>query len=213
MLEVSEIFCSLQGESTFAGLPCVFVRLAGCNLECSYCDTGYARRAGSGRPQALDEILTAVAGFGCDLVEVTGGEPLLQSETPKLLDALLDCGYTVLVETNGSRPLAGLDARLHLIVDIKTPGSGMQESFAAANLAALLPHHQVKFVLVDEADFHWCRAFIQKHLADHPEIILSPVSASLPPARLAGLILENRLKVRLQLQLHKLIWPADERGR
>ena len=213
MLQVSEIFCSLQGESTFAGLPCVFVRLAGCNLDCGYCDTGYARRPEAGRPRAVEDILTEVAGFGFTLVEVTGGEPLLQAETPELLQKLLDRDHTVLVETNGSLPIADLDPRLHLIVDIKTPGSGMADRFLAANLAALRPHHQVKFVLVDENDFFWCRDFIRRHLAGHREIILSPVTASLAADRLAELILENRLPVRLQLQLHKLIWPGDERGR
>ena len=213
MLRLSEIFCSLQGESTFAGLPCVFVRLAGCNLDCSYCDTGYARSPAAGRDWKIDGILERVAEFGIDLVEVTGGEPLLQAATPRLLAGLLDRGYTVLVETNGSRSLAGLDSRLHLIVDVKTPGSGMEGSFRPENLAALRPHDQVKFVLVDEDDFYWSRDFIRKNLARHPEIIFSPVVDSLAPERLARLILENRLRARLQLQLHKLIWPRDERGR
>jgi 7-carboxy-7-deazaguanine synthase len=213
MLRVSEIFASIQGESTFAGLPCVFVRLAGCNLNCTYCDTAYARPATAGIPMSVPEIISAVRESALSVVEVTGGEPLLQEETPVLLRELLDLGFTVLVETNGSQPLSGLDPRLHLVVDVKTPGSGMAESFRPENLAALRPHHQLKFVLVDESDFYWSRDFIRHHPGLPSEIIFSPVTTTLAPARLAELILENRLEVRLQLQLHKNIWPTDERGR
>ncbi|MBN2809697.1 MAG: radical SAM protein [Deltaproteobacteria bacterium] len=215
MLSLSEIFCSLQGESTFAGLPCVFVRLAGCNLSCAYCDTGYAARKSDGVEITLAEIVDRVAVYRVPLVEVTGGEPLLQGQTPELVRSLLDLGYTVLVETNGSLDISSLDLRAHLIVDVKTPGSGMVDSFHQPNLACLQPHHQIKFVLVDAADFFWSLDFIKQHLIflAGKEIIFSPVVASFQPAELAGLILQHRVRVRLQLQLHTLLWPASERGR
>ncbi len=213
MLKLSEIFYSLQGESTFSGLPCVFVRLAGCNLNCSYCDTDYARRSDQGTAATPGEIVSRVEEFGVGLVEITGGEPLHQSATPELCEMLLARGYTVLLESNGSLDISPLDPRVHLVLDVKTPGSGMGESFRLANLAALQSHHQVKFVLVDEADFFWSLDFIRRRLAGHPTIIFSPVVAGLAPARLAELMLEHRVPARLQLQLHKQLWPGEERGR
>ncbi|HDS15732.1 MAG TPA: radical SAM protein [Proteobacteria bacterium] len=213
MLRVSEIFASLQGESTFVGLPCVFVRLAGCNLACRYCDTGYAREALAGERLSLDEIVERVMAFGLDLVEVTGGEPLLQSESSALIRLLLEKKLTVLVETNGSQDISTIDARAHLIIDVKTPGSGMAGSFRRQNLAALQKHHQIKFVLCDEDDFFWSAEFVENFLPPWIEVLLSPVTSSLPASRLAELMLERRVKARLQLQLHKIIWPADERER
>jgi len=212
MLQVSEIFYSLQGESTFAGLPCVFVRLAGCNLRCRYCDTRYARSPEGGRALTLAEIVDRVAAYDVPLVEVTGGEPLCQAKTPELLERLLDRGFTLLVETNGSCPIADLDPRLNLILDVKAPGSGEEGSFHLPNLAALQPHHQLKFVLVDESDFFWSRDFLLRH-KPRVEVLFSPLPESLRPARLAELILEHRVPARLQLQLHKLIWPEVGRGR
>ena len=215
MLKLSEIFCSLQGESTFVGLPCVFVRLAGCNLDCRYCDTGYAHQDVDGEKVSIQEILDQVSSCKIPLVELTGGEPLLQQETPELVRYLLDLDYTVLVETNGSLDIRPLDRRAHLIVDIKTPGSGMVESFYLPNLDLLQPHHQIKFVLVDEADFFWSLDFIKQHLPKlkYKEIIFSPVVISFKPADLAELMLEYRVRARLQLQLHTLLWPDSDRGR
>lgn len=215
MLSLSEIFCSLQGESTFVGLPCVFVRLAGCNLDCRYCDTGYARQDDDCEKLSIQEIADRVSSYMVPLVELTGGEPLLQQETPELVRYLLDLDYTVLVETNGSLDIRPLDRRAHLIVDIKTPGSGMAESFHLPNLDLLQPHHQIKFVMVDEADFFWSLDFIRQHLPKlkDKEIIFSPVLTSFKPAALAELMLEYRVRARLQLQLHSLLWPDSDRGR
>ena len=213
MLSLSEIFCSLQGESTFVGLPCVFVRLAGCNLDCCYCDTGYARQDANGEKISIQEIVDRVSGYKVPLVELTGGEPLLQKETSELVRHLLEMDYTVLVETNGSLDISLLDRRAHLIVDIKTPGSGMAGSFQMANLAFLQPHHQIKFVLVNEADFFWSLDFINNHLKKCKEILFSPVVASFKPDILAELMLNYRVRARLQLQLHTLLWPDCNRGR
>ena len=215
MLCLSEIFCSIQGESTFVGLPCVFVRLAGCNLDCSYCDTGYARLDDDSEKLSIQEIADRVFDYMVPLVELTGGEPLLQQETPELIHYLLGLDYTVLVETNGSLDISPLDRRAHLIVDIKTPGSGMVESFHLPNLDILQPHHQIKFVLVDEADFFWSLDFIKQHLPKlkYKEIIFSPVATSFKPVVLAELMLKYRVRARLQLQLHTLLWPGSDRGR
>ncbi|MEA1922134.1 MAG: radical SAM protein [Pseudomonadota bacterium] len=215
MLNLSEIFCSLQGESTFAGLPCVFVRLAGCNLDCSYCDTGYAKTLDDSEKVTIQAIIDRVSGYKVPLVELTGGEPLLQKETPELVQQLLELNYTVLVETNGSLDISLIDRRAHLIVDIKTPGSGMAESFHRPNLSLLQPHHQIKFVLLSEADFFWSLNFIKQFLpnAETKEIIFSPVTSSFEPAALAELMLKHQVQARLQLQLHTILWPNCDRGR
>ncbi len=195
------------------GLPCVFVRLAGCNLDCRYCDTDYARTVADGEKVPIQEIVDRVSDYKVPLVELTGGEPLLQKETSELVWQLLEMDYTVLVETNGSLDFSPIDRRAHLIVDIKTPGSGMTESFHMANLALLQPHYQIKFVLVDEADFFWSLNFIKQYLPEDREIIFSPVVASFKPVVLAELMLEYRVRARLQLQLHTLLWPDYNRGR
>ncbi len=215
MLNLSEIFCSIQGESTFVGLPCVFVRLAGCNLDCSYCDTGYARQDDGCEKLSIQEVAGRVSDFMVPLVEITGGEPLLQQETLGLARHLLDLDYTVLIETNGSLAITPIDPRVHLIIDIKTPGSGMADSLHLPNLDYLQSHHQIKFVLVDEADFFWSLDFIKQHLSQlkYKEIIFSPVITSFQPADLAELMLEYRVRARLQLQLHTLLWPDCNRGR
>ena len=215
MLNLSEIFYSLQGESTFAGLPCLFVRLAGCNLACSYCDTEYARSETAGEPVTVAEVMARVLEYRVSLVEITGGEPLLQKDTRELVKELLAKDFTVLVETNGSLNIDDIDPRAHLIVDVKTPGSKMGTSFDRANLNLLQSHHQLKFVLVDEADFFWSLDFIANQHAKigHLETIFSPVTASFAPTRLAKLMLEHRVKARLQLQLHTLLWPESLRGR
>ncbi len=215
MLSLSEIFFSLQGESTFAGLPCLFVRLAGCNLNCSFCDTRYARQEIDGEKVSISEIVNRVSAYQVFLLELTGGEPLLQPETPELIRTLLDLDYTVLVETNGSQDIRHLDNRAHLIIDVKTPGSGMAESFYLPNLTFLQSHYQIKFVLCDEDDFFWSMAFIKQYQLQlkYKEIIFSPVVSSFMPARLAELMLEHRVQARLQLQLHTLLWPDCNRGR
>ena len=201
-LRISEIFYSLQGESTQAGRPCVFVRLAGCDLACAYCDTPAARQDGT--EMTVEQVLGAVARFDCPMVEVTGGEPLQQPDAPELCRRLADAGYRVLLETNGSRPLAGLDPRVIRIMDVKTPGSGMAVSFDSGNLACLCPPDQVKFVLTGEADYEWARQFLRDHpLPDGVEALFSPVTPGLDPAALARWILRDRLAVRLQVQLHK----------
>ncbi len=216
MLKVAEIFCSIQGESTFAGLPCVFVRLAGCNLSCSYCDTVYARTAADPGTLRLDleEIVNRVLAFRVPLVEITGGEPLLQPQVHELAARLLAAGCRVLLETNGSCPIAGVDPRVTVIMDVKTPGSGEGMSLLPANLDCLRPHHQVKFVLTGEDDFHWSAAFCRRRLAAFAgEILFSPAAGTFEPRRLAELILAARLPVRLQLQLHRCLWPDVSRGR
>jgi 7-carboxy-7-deazaguanine synthase len=215
MLKLSEIFYSLQGESTFAGLPCLFVRLAGCNLNCSYCDTGYARTDESGEMISIADVVDQLLKYRVSLVEITGGEPLLQEATPRLVKSLIEHNFTVLLETNGSLSIAAIDPLAHLIIDVKTPGSMMVTSFNYDNLARLQPHHQLKFVLVDEDDFFWSLDFISKYRTEITplEIIFSPVTTSFDPAALAELMLEHRVKARLQLQLHTRIWPEDSRGR
>ncbi len=215
MLNLSEIFYSLQGESTFAGLPCLFVRLAGCNLDCSYCDTGYARSPVAGEMVSVAEIVARLAGYQVSLVEITGGEPLLQPEVAGLVDKLLDLNFTVLLETNGSLSIAGIDPGVFFIIDVKTPGSKVATGFNVANLTLLQPHHQLKFVMVDEADFFWSLDFLTQHKAEigQLETIFSPVVSSFAPARLAELMLEHQVNARLQLQLHTRLWPDCDRGR
>ena len=213
-LRVSEIFLSLQGESTRMGLPCAFVRLAGCNLDCTWCDTPYARGAEDGEPMALDAILAELALLGCPRVEVTGGEPMTQPATPQLLAALCEAGYETLLETNGSLDLSGLDPRVRKIVDVKCPSSGAAEAMCWANFDGLSGSDEVKFVLADRADFDYaCHVVRDRNLTDHCAVHFSPVAGRLEPARLAEWILETGLDVRLGLQLHKILWPGEDRGR
>jgi len=214
MLQVTEIFRSIQGESTFAGLPCVFVRLSGCNLACRWCDTGYARaaHAADSRGMSIAAICSAVASLGAGLVEVTGGEPLLQSETPQLLLALQQCQRTVLLETNGSIALP-VQRCWHTIMDIKCPGSGESERMHWPNLQLLRAGDEVKFVIADAADFAWALTIIrQQHQlwASGVAVLMSPVGVH--PTQLAEWILASGESIRLQLQLHKIIWPQIERG-
>ncbi|RLB73384.1 MAG: 7-carboxy-7-deazaguanine synthase QueE [Deltaproteobacteria bacterium] len=215
MLNLSEIFYSLQGESTFAGLPCLFVRLAGCNLNCAYCDTGYARSVDGGEEVSVAEIIDRVSAYKVSLVEITGGEPLLQKETAQLVKELLKLNFTVLIETNGSLSIAGFDPCVFFIIDVKTPGSKVSAGFNFANLELLQAHHQLKFVMVDEADFFWSLDFIAEHKSEigRLETIFSPVTKSFAPERLAELMLAHRVSARLQLQLHTLLWPECVRGR
>ena len=210
-MKVNEIFFSIQGESSYAGLPCAFVRLTGCNLRCGYCDTRHAYDEGD--EKTLDQVVEALAGYPTRLVEVTGGEPLLQPETPALVTALEKKGYIVLIETNGSVPLEGIAPRATVIMDIKCPGSGMSGRVLWDNIDLLRPHDEVKFVLTDRADYEWAAEVIKKHdLTGKHKVHLSPAFGMLEPKQLAGWILEDGLDARLQLQLQKYIWPGVERG-
>jgi 7-carboxy-7-deazaguanine synthase len=211
-VRVNEIFYSIQGESTWAGLPCVFIRLTGCNLRCVWCDTDYAFYAG--KQMAIEEILERVRRYRCSLVEVTGGEPLLQKGVHALFAALLGGGYTVMVETSGERDLSVVDQRVIKIMDLKCPGSGECERNRWSNLDALTPRDEVKFVVADRRDYEWAREVIcTRPLARSVStILLSPVYGRLSPADLAAWILEDHLPVRMQLQMHKSIWGADARG-
>jgi len=212
-LKVNEIFYSIQGESSYAGWPCVIVRLTGCNLRCSYCDTVYAYD--EGEEQTISTIVTAVRSFGCSLVEVTGGEPLLQNETPRLIDRLLAEGHKVLLETNGSLDISTVSPECVRIIDIKCPSSGMAQATNLHNLEVLAAHDEVKFVVGNREDFHFAKEVIDRwgnSLLEKNPIHFAPVFGALKPGELAQWILDERLPVRLQLQLHKVIWPSRKRG-
>ncbi len=208
---MTEIFHSIQGESSAAGRPCVFVRLTGCQMRCRWCDTEYAFHGGEWRTR--DEVLEEVAAHGCSLVEVTGGEPLLQPGTLPLLAALADRGYEVLLETGGGLDVSGVDPRVRRIVDVKCPGSGEAEANRWENLDHLRRSDEVKLVIADEEDYRWAvRVLEERRLAERCPVLFSPVAGELEPRRLAEWILRDRLPVRFQLQLHKLLW-GDEPGR
>lgn len=209
-LLVHEIFYSIQGESTRAGRPCVLVRLTGCQMRCRWCDTEYAFYEGQWR--ALEDVLAEVGGHGCPLVEVTGGEPLLQPGCLTLLTALCDSGHEVLLETGGGLDISGVDPRVRRIVDVKCPGSGEAENNRLENLALLTPRDELKFVIADEADYRWARDLVrERRLESICPVHFSPVWSSCAPADLAAWILRDRLPVRLQLQLHKILW-GETRG-
>ena len=211
-LKVNEIFYSIQGESVYAGLPCVFVRLTGCNLRCSYCDTKYAYDEGT--TMAVPQILEQVRQFDCGLVEITGGEPLVQPCTPVLVEDLLEAGYQVLMETNGSLNIDRVNRRCSRIMDIKCPSSGEHAMNDPENLKRLTANDQVKFVIGDHDDF----LFAEQKVSLLPpsllpdRVLFSAVSGRLSPDRLARWMLEDRIKARLQVQLHKVIWPERDRG-
>ena len=212
MLTVNEIFHSIQGESTFSGRPCVFVRLTACDLRCTWCDTPYAFDEGRKRP--VEDVVREVADVGCDLVEVTGGEPLLQDDVYPLMEALLAQGRTVLLETGGHRSTERVPEAVVTILDVKCPASGESHRNLWENLGRLRPHDEVKFVVQDRADYEYARDVIARHgLAGRAAAIhLSPVHGVLPPAELAAWVLADRLPARVQLQVHKLIWSPDTRG-
>ncbi len=212
MLRVTEIFHSIQGESSRVGLPCVFIRLTGCNLRCSYCDTAYAWTGGSDWP--LERIVERTQSFGCALVEITGGEPLAQEETPSLAGRLIDTGHTVLVETNGSLDISRLPAAAVKIMDVKCPGSGESAKTVWQNLDRLGPEDEVKFVISDSADYVWAKEVIRgKGLESRARVLLSPAHGRMDLALLAEWVLGDRLNVRLQVPFHKIIWPEADRGR
>jgi 7-carboxy-7-deazaguanine synthase len=209
-LRITEIFYSIQGESTWAGLPCTFVRLTGCPLRCTWCDTAYAFHGGERR--TFDHIMEEVGRHPTTLVEITGGEPLSHQGALRLADLLLEAGYTVLVETSGSFDVSGLDERVHKIMDLKCPGSGEEHRNLWTNLDHLTERDEVKFVIADRADYEWARGVIRDRLAGRPPaILLSPVHGELPPADLGAWMLEARLPARLNLQIHTVVW-GDRRG-
>ena len=211
MLRVTEVFRSIQGESTHAGRPCTFVRLTGCPMRCTWCDSEYTFTGGEHFP--IEEVIGRVRDFGCNLVEITGGEPLAQSEVHELITALADRGYTVLIETSGALDITPVDPRAILIMDLKCPGSGMDDRNLWANLPKLKPTDEVKFVIKAREDYEWAVATIRDHaLTDRHTVLLSPVFGELDPRLLAEWVLADRLPVRLQLQLHKFIWDPEMRG-
>lgn len=203
-LKVTEVFHSLQGEASFSGLPTVFIRLTGCPLRCQYCDTAYAFGGGDWRD--IDDLVDEAASFGTPYVCVTGGEPLAQARCHELLTALCDRGLDVSLETSGAIDIAGVDPRVCRVVDIKTPGSGEVEQNLPANADLLTERDVVKFVICDRADYDWSTQWLAQHPAQPAEVYFSPSFNELPAQQLADWILEDRLGVRLQLQLHKLVW-------
>ena len=210
-LVVNEIFHSIQGESSQAGFPCVFVRLTACNLRCTWCDTEYAFYEGT--RMSVAEVLERIETFRCRLVEVTGGEPLLQAGAFELMAALCDRGYDVMLETSGAVNIAPVDPRVRRIVDLKCPGSGMSDRNFWGNIAELRQTDELKFVLRDRADFDWAVARIRDlDLTSRCPLIFSPVFGELEPVLLAGWILESRVPVRMQLQMHKYVWEPLARG-
>lgn len=210
-LTVNEIFHSIQGESSHMGRPCVFVRLTSCNLRCSWCDTEYAFH--EGRTMSVGAVLDRVRAYGCRLVEITGGEPLAQEGVHELMARLCDEGFEVLLETGGSIDIGGVDPRVRRIVDVKCPGSGMEKRNLPVNIERLRTGDEVKFVIADRADFDWAAAFLREHALDgRCAVLMSPVFGRLEPAELAQWILEERLPVRFQLQMHKYIWEPAARG-
>jgi len=211
VLKVNEIFHSIQGESRHAGRPCVFVRLTGCNLRCTWCDTAYAFEEGI--DLSVRFVLERIAPYATRYVLITGGEPLVQEGATDLIGELCDRGYEVAVETGGSLDISSVDRRAMLVMDLKCPGSGMSQKNRWENMALLKPTDEVKFVLADRADYDWARDAIARHrLSDRCGVLLSPVHGALQPRSLAEWILADRLPVRLQLQIHKYIWPPDLRG-
>ncbi len=211
-LVVNEIFYSVQGESTHAGRPCAFVRLTACNLRCNYCDTEYAFY--EGRRMTAAEVVEQVEGYRCPLVEITGGEPLLQEGVYRLCAALLEAGLQVMIETSGAADVSRLDPRVIKIMDLKCPGSGEAARNLWSNLHHLTVRDEVKFVISDRADYEWTRAVIAEHALEGRvnAVLLSPAFGRIDLASLAAWMLEDRLPARLQLQMHKYIWPPNARG-
>ena len=210
-LQVCELFRSIAGETTWAGLPATFIRLSGCNLRCSWCDTQKAWEPGT--ELAIDRILDLLGRHDDGLVVVTGGVPLTQAGTMELLKRLLDRGREVLLETNGSRDVSGVPEGVRIILDVKTPSSGEHQKMDLDNLMRLKPKDEVKFVIADREDFEWSTSLLREHnLPENVNILFSAASDLLKPKKLAGWILESRLNVRLQVQLHKIIWPSGPEG-
>jgi len=212
-LKVTEIFTSIQGESTHAGKPCAFVRLAGCNLNCTYCDTAYSKSLSHGKWMSLPTILAKIRKAGIKLVEITGGEPLLQAGTPALCKALIRAGFEVLVETNGSLDVSVLPNGAIRILDCKCPDSGEAASTDTSNFGRLARTDEIKFVVSGRKDYLYTRRMIAEWRLDRitPNILISPVRPKLDPARLAKWMLADRIPARMQLQIHKIIWHPEKR--
>jgi 7-carboxy-7-deazaguanine synthase len=212
MLTINEIFHSIQGESSFAGQPCVFVRLTACDLRCSWCDTPYAFY--EGRKMSVDDVVADVESRGCELVEVTGGEPLLQQDVYPLMQRLIDSGKTVLIETGGHRSIAKVPEGVIRIMDVKCPGSGESTKNDWSNLPLLTKRDEVKFVIADRVDYDYARDILaRERLAERcGGVLFSPVHGVLDPRQLAEWVLADRLPVRVQLQVHKYIWSPETRG-
>jgi 7-carboxy-7-deazaguanine synthase len=210
-LLIHEIYRSLQGESTFAGLPCVFVRLSVCESRCVWCDTPHAFTQGTWMP--LESVVERALAYDCPLVEVTGGEPLLQPLVHPLITRFADAGRTVLLETSGTQDVGSVDRRVHVIMDLKCPDSGECERNYWPNLDRLKPTDQIKFVIASRRDFDWAAETIRRHHLDERfTVLLSAVFSAVPPADLAGWLLESGLNVRMQLQMHKYVWDPQARG-
>jgi 7-carboxy-7-deazaguanine synthase len=211
-LTINEIYFSIQGESTWAGLPCVFVRLTFCDLRCNYCDTEYAFY--EGKRQSLGEIIDAVLAYDCPLVEITGGEPLLQKNVLPLMSMLANAGRAVLLETSGAHDISLVDWRVHRIVDLKTPGSGEVQRNLFSNVVHLTTRDEVKFVIGSREDYEWSRARLEEYrLPDRCRAVLfSPIFGRIDPRQIVEWILADQLPVRFQLQMHKFIWTPTQRG-
>jgi len=211
MLKINEIFYSIQGESSHAGLPCVFVRLTYCNLRCVYCDTEYAFY--EGKDIGLDEIISQVNKYECKLVEITGGEPLMQDEVHDLMTRLCDLGFKVMIETGGSLPIEKVDKRIKIIMDLKTPYSKMEHKNLYENINFLKPEDEVKFVIGNKTDYEWSKNIIVKYGLDKKvSVLMSPVFGLIENIDLASWILQDKLNIRFQVQLHKYIWSPETRG-
>jgi 7-carboxy-7-deazaguanine synthase len=212
VLTINEIFHSIQGESTYAGRPCVFVRLTACDLRCNWCDTPYAFH--EGRKMSVDDVIADVEARGCQTVEVTGGEPLLQPDVYPLMQRLLDSGKTVLIETGGHRSIANVPAGVIRIMDVKCPGSGESGKNDWSNFAHLTKSDEVKFVIADRADYEFAKEIVvrEKLPARVNAVLFSPVHGKLDPKQLSEWVIADRLDVRVQLQVHKYIWSPDTRG-
>lgn len=212
MLTINEIFYSIQGESTRAGRPCVFVRLAACDLRCSWCDTPYAFHEGT--KWSVDDVAKEVERYGCPIVEITGGEPLLQDDVYLLMDVLVARGQTVMLETGGHRPVDRVPAAVVKIIDIKCPGSGEADKNHWDNLNALVPHDEIKFVIADRADYEFAKECLGRYdlVSRSAAVLFSPVHGVLAPRTLSEWVLADHLTVRVQLQVHKYIWAPDTRG-
>ena len=212
VLKINEIFYSIQGESTKAGLPCVFVRLTYCNIRCVYCDTEYAFYEGVDR--TIDDIVSEVRSFDCKLVEITGGEPLVQENVHILMTKFCDLGYDVLIETGGSLPIENIDKRVKVIMDLKTPYSKMEKKNRYENIRHLKPNDEVKFVIGSREDYDWAKELLKKYdlLNKVEQVLLSPVFDKVENLELAEWILKDKLNVRFQLQMHKYIWHPETRG-
>ena len=211
MVRINEIFHSIQGESTHAGRPCVFVRLTGCNLRCVWCDTAHAFHDGA--PMTVEEVLARVASYRCRLVEITGGEPLLQPGAITLMSALLSGGYEVLLETGGSLPIEIVPEGVSRIVDVKCPGSGESHRNRWENVDALRSGDELKFVIADRADYEWAAEQVRsRRLQERAPILFSAVHDQLPSGALARWVLDDRLPVRVQIQMHKILWPGVPQG-